>query len=121
MPLRVAGILPAIRGRDALATKTQGRDALATLPTIIFPYERPFFDHNLHQLERGGVAGLVLVLLVQGFVDFPDGAGTSLPEHAENRQLAVCRTRGLLSSHGWSPCIHSVRSDVYIGRLRKNS
>jgi len=29
-PLRVAGILPAIRGRDALATKGQGQDALAT-------------------------------------------------------------------------------------------
>ncbi len=29
-PLRVAGILPAIRGQDALATKEQGQDALAT-------------------------------------------------------------------------------------------
>ena len=29
-PLRGAGILPAIRGRDALATKEQGQDALAT-------------------------------------------------------------------------------------------
>jgi cobalt-zinc-cadmium efflux system outer membrane protein len=29
-PLRVAGILPAIRGRDALDTKEQGQDALAT-------------------------------------------------------------------------------------------
>ncbi len=31
LPLRVAGILPAIRGRDALDTKPQGRDALATM------------------------------------------------------------------------------------------
>ena len=31
-PLRVAGILPAIRGRDALDTKEQGQDALATRP-----------------------------------------------------------------------------------------
>jgi transcription-repair coupling factor (superfamily II helicase) len=29
-PLRVAGILPAVRGRDALDTKEQGQDALAT-------------------------------------------------------------------------------------------
>jgi len=29
-PLRVAGILPAIRGQDALATEEQGQDALAT-------------------------------------------------------------------------------------------
>ncbi len=29
-PLRVAGILPALRGRDALDTKEQGQDALAT-------------------------------------------------------------------------------------------
>jgi hypothetical protein len=28
--LRVAGILPAIRGQDALATREQGQDALAT-------------------------------------------------------------------------------------------
>ncbi|OHB68325.1 MAG: hypothetical protein A2Y77_07535 [Planctomycetes bacterium RBG_13_62_9] len=29
-PLRVAGILPAIRGQDALDTKEQGQDGLAT-------------------------------------------------------------------------------------------
>ena len=29
-PLRVAGILPAMRGQDALATKEQGQDGLAT-------------------------------------------------------------------------------------------
>jgi arylsulfatase A len=29
-PVRVAGVLPAVRGRDALATKEQGQDALAT-------------------------------------------------------------------------------------------
>ncbi len=33
-PLRVAGILPAIRGRDALDTKEQGHDALATSRAI---------------------------------------------------------------------------------------
>jgi hypothetical protein len=32
LPLRVAGILPAIRGRDALDTKEQGQDALGTRP-----------------------------------------------------------------------------------------
>ncbi len=32
--LRVAGILPANRGRDALDTKEQGRDALATAPAV---------------------------------------------------------------------------------------
>jgi len=34
-PLRVAGILPAIRGRDALDTKEQGQDALATTEAIL--------------------------------------------------------------------------------------
>jgi DNA ligase (NAD+) len=35
-PLRVAGILPAARGRDALDTKEQGQDALATgIPAVL--------------------------------------------------------------------------------------
>ncbi len=33
-PLRVAGILPVIRGRDALATKEQGQDALAATAVL---------------------------------------------------------------------------------------
>ncbi len=37
-PLRGAGILPAIRGRDALATKEQGQDALATAAKALFAH-----------------------------------------------------------------------------------
>jgi glutamate synthase (NADPH/NADH) small chain len=36
-PSRVVGILPAIRGQDALDTKEQGRDALATVPAVAAP------------------------------------------------------------------------------------
>ncbi len=36
-PLRDAGILPAHRGQDALDTKEQGQDALATVPTVASP------------------------------------------------------------------------------------
>jgi hypothetical protein len=36
--LRDAGILPAIRGRDALATKKQGQDALATAAKSLFAH-----------------------------------------------------------------------------------
>jgi hypothetical protein len=60
LPLRVAGILPAIRGRDALDTKKQGQDGLATQGREGFPdaIHRVWGPHTLATNPRVALLGM---------------------------------------------------------------
>jgi len=82
-PLRVAGILPALRGRDALATKEHGQDAHATeehgpdalatktaqmpMPVLVFSGGEPLCRTDLFSLvERARRHGIVPALATNG-------------------------------------------------------
>jgi hypothetical protein len=67
-----------------------GDGAIDMLDLALVPQQEPFFRHDLHQLEGGGILDFALVL-IQPVVDEAHGIGAVLPEDLQDLQFGFGR------------------------------
>src|SRR6516165_2803855 len=79
-------------------------------------HHQPFFEHELHQLQRGGIS----TVLTQCFMHLAHGAGAVTPQHRQDGYFGVGwkrRGSGLfgMGSGGHAPSI--IRIDSYVNEI----
>src|SRR5580692_4896646 len=77
---------------------------------------QPFFEHELHQLQRGGIS----TALTQRFMHLAHGAGALTPQHRQNGYFGAGwerRGSGLFGMGSGGHGSSIIRTDSYVNEI----